>query len=132
MHAGKKIGGFIVVPHPFDATRSRISHELERIKNFIDAVEVINSRCISVRFNQKALEFAQKNKLPIIAGSDSHFSYEIGSAYTLIRTEKNRPSEREIFSAIKKGDTVVMGASTGLKPHISTFIYKLSHGKGPV
>ncbi len=117
----KKQNAFIVVPHPFERIRQGIQDEIETIKDKIDAVEVFNSRNFLDRFNKKALEFAQRNNIPAIAGSDSHFDYEIGSGYTYV---DSAPDTESIFKAIKEGKTEIGGKITGLKPHFETFLLK--------
>ena len=54
--------------------------ELQEILPYLDAVEVFNSRCFSPAANQAALEFAEKNQLPKMAGSDAHSPMEVGLA----------------------------------------------------
>ncbi|CAB3287337.1 PHP domain protein [Methanocaldococcus lauensis] len=81
-------GGLIYIPHPFDIHRSKslvkfkVLEEKEFLK-YIDIVEVFNSRCRSLEPNIKALEFAKKHKFSIGFGSDAHFIWEVGNAYTI-------------------------------------------------
>ncbi|MBN2101758.1 MAG: PHP domain-containing protein [Candidatus Aenigmarchaeota archaeon] len=117
----KKQNAFIVVPHPFEKIRQGLGNAILGIKDDIDAVEAFNSRCFLGSFNKKALKFATENNIPVIAGSDSHFDYEIGSGYTYVDAE---PDENSVLDAIKKGRTEIGGKITGLKPHFRTFIQK--------
>ncbi len=118
----KKQEAFIVVPHPFDRIRQGIGGKnLEKIKDEIDAIEVFNARSFMNRFNKKALDFAKENNIPVIAGSDSHFAYEIGSGYIYIDSEV---SEEAVIEAVKSGKAEVGGKITGLKPHFGTFLQK--------
>jgi len=117
----KKQNAFIVIPHPFERIRQGIGSEIESIKGDIDAIEAFNSRCFLGSFNRKALLFAKENGIPVIAGSDSHFDYEIGSGYTYIDAG---PDEDSVIEAIKKGKTEIGGKITGIKPHLGTFIQK--------
>ncbi|ODS42350.1 MAG: hypothetical protein MSIBF_03215 [Candidatus Altiarchaeales archaeon IMC4] len=77
-------GGLSSIPHPFDALRSSAINDLElieQLKNKIDFIE-INGRCIP-KYNRLAREFAEKNKITLVAGSDAHTLGEIGRFYTV-------------------------------------------------
>lgn len=95
----KKLGGFIIIPHPFDPLRQGVGSRIENIKKHIDAIEVYNPRSIFSCFNKKAATFASENNLPAIAGTDAHFPEELGSVTTMIRVKK--PTGEEIFRAVK-------------------------------
>ncbi|RLI97705.1 MAG: hypothetical protein DRO99_02650 [Candidatus Aenigmatarchaeota archaeon] len=109
--AAKKLGGFIVAPHPFDFTRHGIGGRISEIRGYLDAVEVLNSKSIWKRFNEKAKEFAFENRLPMVGGSDAHFPQYIGMCYTLVGS---RPYEDEIYSAIRDGRTLCSGKVSGI------------------
>jgi predicted metal-dependent phosphoesterase TrpH len=74
-------GGMVIIPHPFDKMRSSAFKFREDDLQYIDALEVLNSRCIWPNGNKKAFEFAEKNSLLMSAGSDAHFGSEIGTAW---------------------------------------------------
>lgn len=77
----KQQNAFISVAHPFDYRRSGWTmDELLEILPFLDAIEVFNSRCFKPSANQAALEFAEKNKLAKMVGSDAHSQVELGLA----------------------------------------------------
>ena len=112
----KEMGGFIVVPHPFDRLREGICNRMIDILPYIDAVEVLNAKSIWKRFNKKAREFAEEHGLPMVAGSDAHIPQYIGSAYTLIEWNKTgKPKEKDIYAAIKARKTSVSGNVVGLR-----------------
>ncbi|MCD6591095.1 MAG: PHP domain-containing protein [Candidatus Aenigmarchaeota archaeon] len=113
----KKQDGFLIIPHPFDKMRKGVGDHVYEIMKYIDAVEVFNARTLFTKFNRDAYEFAYNNNLPSVAGSDSHFSFEIGSAYTLIKAR----NIDDIFASIKRGFTKIKGRKTGLLPHLKTF-----------
>lgn len=117
----KKLGGFIVLPHPFDKLRSGLGRSLYRILKYVDAVEGFNARTMFNSFNRKAVKFSKEEGLPLIAGSDAHFSEEIGKAITLVNSEKDKES---VLQAIRSGRTEIEGEKTGAKPHIKTFFQK--------
>jgi predicted metal-dependent phosphoesterase TrpH len=108
----RKMGGFVVIPHPYDRLRGGIGGKIKDIVPYIDAVEVLNSKSIWKRFNKKARDFAIANRLPMIAGSDAHIPQYIGACYTLI---DSAPNEKSIYAAIKAGKTQVSGNVVGLR-----------------
>lgn len=75
-------GAFISVSHPFDVLRGgRWSRSfLQDIKDQIDAIEIFNSRCFPLIFNQRALAFAEEHGIPGTVGSDAHTLFELGLA----------------------------------------------------
>jgi len=74
-------GAFISVSHPFDPRRSRWTLEdLEELAPLVDAIETFNSRNLSPKFNEDAVHFAQRFRLPGTAGSDAHTADEVGRA----------------------------------------------------
>jgi predicted metal-dependent phosphoesterase TrpH len=81
-------GGLVSIPHPFDPFRkSHIRLEpLERLAEAgkIDMVEVFNSRVTFQRHNQEAAEFAARHRLPGIACSDSHSSFEVAMSFNAL------------------------------------------------
>jgi predicted metal-dependent phosphoesterase TrpH len=75
----KSQGGLSSIAHPFDSMRNPFL-DPETIKK-ADALEVFNSRVTFRKNNTKALELARRLGKAITAGSDAHFSREIGNAY---------------------------------------------------
>lgn len=124
----RKQGAFITVPHPFDRVRQGVGSNIELIKDKVDAIEAFNARGIYPGCNRKALEFARRNDIPIVAGSDSHFLYEIGSGYMKVESE---PNPESVIEAIKAGKTEIGGRKTGIRPHIGTFFQKKNIGIRP-
>ena len=79
----------IVLPHPFDWLR-RHSFKLREldereVAEVFDCVEALNSRCVFSNFNRSAEFFARKLGKPMIAGSDAHFSFEVGRAHIICK-----------------------------------------------
>lgn len=109
--AAKKLGGFIVIPHPFDITRCGVGKHARGILPYIDAVEVLNSKSVWKRFNLRAQEFAEKHGKPMVAGSDAHFPQYIGMCYTAIEAG---PDEQSIYAAIRAGRTACSGKVAGI------------------
>lgn len=107
-------GGIAVLSHPFDRLREYYSSELEDIAAAVDAVEVVNSRCLFERFNRRARRFASEYGLPVTGGSDAHFPIEIGRAVTVV------PEETDVLMAIRKGSTSARGGGRYLSGHVAT------------
>ena len=82
IHRLKDQGAFISVSHPFDRWRSGHWQEedLLEILPKIDAIEVYNSRCMLMEFNQEARQFAEKHNLAGTVGSDAHTAFELGQS----------------------------------------------------
>jgi predicted metal-dependent phosphoesterase TrpH len=94
----KDQNGIILIPHPFDELRHSAFHPTEEDTKFIDVIEGFNSRCVFQKYNENAIKFAKKHNLPITAGSDAHFSNEIGNAGIITETE-------DVREAILKSDS---------------------------
>jgi len=90
-------GGLSAIPHPFDRIR-RGFMDVEAVIGEVDAIEVLNSRCL---FNRKALELCQAHKVPVLGGSDAHFYSEVGRAWTDIPDDPK--------TSIQSGKTQVSG-----------------------
>ncbi|HEY3313119.1 MAG TPA: PHP domain-containing protein [Anaerolineales bacterium] len=78
----KEQGAFISVSHPFDHFRG--GHwersDLLEILPLVDAIEVFNARCLDMRPNLEAREFARQYDLAGTVGSDAHTTREVGRA----------------------------------------------------
>jgi predicted metal-dependent phosphoesterase TrpH len=110
--------GVVVIPHPFDHIRSMALHPDDDECEFIDNIEVFNSRCIFQIYNQKAVDFASKNNLMAIAGSDAHFLNEIGMGG--INTESD-----DLQETVIKGDFTVFGEKSWFINLLITEMLKL-------
>lgn len=93
-------GGLAVPPHPYDIFRAGIRRSvLDTLP--IDALEVFNAATTLKRYNKRAFDYAQRRKLPMIAGSDAHHEAAIGTAYTILDApELSTPA---ILDQIKRG-----------------------------
>lgn len=110
--------GIIIIPHPFDELRHSAFHPTEEDANSIDCIEGFNSRCVFQKYNKKAVEFGTKHGLAITAGSDAHFSNEIGNAGIITEAE-------DIREAIMKNDIKIFGERSSLVNHVGTKVLKL-------
>ena len=95
--------GMIVLPHPFDIFRHGVTPS-EKDVEFIDGIEILNSRCLLNKFNKKAQQFAFKHELIATAGSDAHTLGEIGHAGVIV----------ESMEDIRKGNMRIFGERTGV------------------
>lgn len=113
----KEQNGMIIIPHPFDRLRHSAFHPNEKDAKFIDAIEGFNSRCVFHNFNKKAVEFGLRHNLTIIAGSDAHFSNEIGNAGIITELE-------DIRGALTRNEVTIFGKKTSLVNHVRTKVLK--------
>lgn len=97
-----KQGGIAIAAHPFTwgILRKPCNFDKKELKK-IDGFETYNARNMFRWENELAVQFAQKNKLAQTGGSDAHYYYEIGRAFTLFNGN--------LRDAIKKRKTVIMG-----------------------
>jgi len=124
LNMARAMGGFIVVPHPFDGSRHGLGRDMAYAIEMVDAIETLNSRCLLGRANRKAADFAHENEIPMVAGSDAHFPEEIGSCVTEVEIE-GKLTERSVLDAVAAGRTVVAGVRSGLMPHLRTSLRRL-------
>jgi predicted metal-dependent phosphoesterase TrpH len=103
----KKAHHLVVAPHPFfpvyDIKRfciRTVGSVLHKYVDVFDAVEFTAKYTKLVSFNRKAVRFAKKHNIPLIANSDSHDLRNFGDHYSLIDSKKSRDS---VIRAIKKG-----------------------------
>jgi predicted metal-dependent phosphoesterase TrpH len=82
----RRQGGLVYVPHPFDRMHSVPDYEhLLEILDDVDAIEVFNPRVAISAFNEEAVRFAAKYRIPAGAGSDSHVAQGLGSVRIQMR-----------------------------------------------
>ncbi len=73
-------GAVISIPHPVDRLRDSAlgpEHTLSIIER-VDAIEVLNSRCIWAEDNRRAARLADAHRKLVTAGSDAHIPRELG------------------------------------------------------
>src|SRR5437016_10464524 len=100
--------GVSIIPHPYDLFRSSVRPHLLTVRP--DAIEVINSSSFlhSVTW-KRARKFAEREKFPMTAGSDSHIPQTIGRAYTEI--ECGSTDTRSILASLVSGSVSPMARS---------------------
>ena len=92
-------------------------HPTEEDVQYIDAIEIFNSRCVFQKYNRRALDFAREHSLPVVAGSDAHYSNEIGSS-GIITTDD------DIRKAIIENNVEIFGKRTSILNHARTKVLK--------
>jgi predicted metal-dependent phosphoesterase TrpH/glycosyltransferase involved in cell wall biosynthesis len=105
----KRQGGLVYVPHPFDRMHSVPDYKhLLDVLDSIDAIEVFNPRVAIMEFNDEAVRFAAKYRIPAGAGSDAHVPQGLGSVRIRMR-EFNGPDE--FLESLRDADIVRNPAS---------------------
>jgi hypothetical protein len=97
----------VIIPHPFKLT----SHGIGYIEGLdADAIEVLNSRCVTDGPNNKARKAAMELEFPMAGGSDAHEAEMVGRSYTEIDTSAT--SVEDVLDAIRAGKTSPGGGKT--------------------
>jgi len=77
-----RAGGIAVACHPVTFFKGSLR---KHVSSRFDAVEVINASCFPFNYSVKnAQKIASRLGIPRVAGSDAHYSSEIGYAHTLV------------------------------------------------
>ncbi|HTU94814.1 MAG TPA: PHP-associated domain-containing protein [Solirubrobacteraceae bacterium] len=105
----KRQGGVVYVPHPFDRMHSVPDYEhLLAVIDDVDAIEVFNPRIAISEFNEEAVRFAAKYRIPAGAGSDAHVPQGLGSVRIRMR-DFNGPEE--FLESLRDADIIRNPAS---------------------
>jgi hypothetical protein len=100
-------GAVVIIPHPFKMT----SHGIGYIEGLdADAIEVLNSRCVTDGPNNNAREAAQELGFAMVGGSDAHEAEMVGRSYAEIDTDAT--TAEEVLDAIRAGKTSPNGRKT--------------------
>ncbi|WP_370576016.1 PHP domain-containing protein [Methanomethylovorans sp.] len=110
--------GVAIVPHPFDTLRRSALWPTENDVKYLDGVEGFNARNVYQKSNMDAVEFGKKYKLAITAGSDAHFSNEVGNAGVITDNE-------DLREAILSRRIEIFGKQNGIYNHAFTKGLKL-------
>ncbi|MBW2984672.1 PHP domain-containing protein [Candidatus Woesearchaeota archaeon] len=113
----KQQNGLAVIAHPYRLLpHLRFRCPIQKIKDKVDGVECLNSRA-SFLANNLALTVSDKLGIAKLAGSDAHFAFEIGKAFTVF--------DGDLRKAIKNKKTKVEGSSfTGFIGGTMSFFLK--------
>jgi glycosyltransferase involved in cell wall biosynthesis len=105
----KRQGGVVYVPHPFDRLHSVPDYEhLIAVLDDVDAIEVFNPRIAISEFNEEAVRFAAKYRIPGGAGSDAHVPQGLGSVRIRMR---DFDGPEEFLESLREADIVRRPAS---------------------
>jgi glycosyltransferase involved in cell wall biosynthesis len=105
----KRQGGIVYVPHPFDRMHAVPDYEhLLAVLDDVDAIEVFNPRVAIQEFNEEAVRFAAKYRIPAGAGSDAHVAQGLGSV-RIRMPDFDGPAE--FMEALREADIVRTPAS---------------------
>jgi glycosyltransferase involved in cell wall biosynthesis len=105
----KRQGGLVYVPHPFDRLHSVPDYEhLLDVLDEVDAIEVFNPRIAISEFNEEAVRFAAKYRIPAGAGSDAHVPQGLGSVRIRMR---DFDGPEEFLESLRDADIVRNPAS---------------------
>jgi hypothetical protein len=105
----KRQGGLVYVPHPFDRLHSVPDYEhLLGVLENVDAIEVFNPRVAISEFNEEAVRFAAKYRIPAGAGSDAHVPQGLGSVRIRMR---DFDDPQEFLQALREADIIRNPAS---------------------
>jgi hypothetical protein len=105
----KRQGGLVYVPHPFDRMHSVPDYEhLLPVVDDVDAIEVFNPRIAIAEFNEEAVRFAAKYRIPAGAGSDAHVPQGLGSVRIRMR---DFDGPEEFLQSLRDADIIRNPAS---------------------
>jgi predicted metal-dependent phosphoesterase TrpH len=105
----KRQEGLVYVPHPFDRLHSVPDYEhLLEVLDDVDAIEVFNPRVAIAEFNDEAVRFAAKYRIPAGAGSDAHVPQGLGSVRIRMR---DFDGPEEFLEALRDADIIRNPAS---------------------
>ena len=97
-------GGLVYVPHPFDRMHAVPDYEhLLSVVEDVDAIEVFNARVAVRTFNEEAVKFARKYRIPAGAGSDSHVPQGLGSVRIRMR---DFDGPEEFLESLREADII--------------------------
>jgi predicted metal-dependent phosphoesterase TrpH/glycosyltransferase involved in cell wall biosynthesis len=104
-------GGVVYVPHPFDRLHAVPDYEhLLRVVRDIDVIEVFNPRIAIAAWNEEAVRFAGKYRIPGGAGSDAHVAQGLGAVRIRMR---DFDGPEEFLHSLRDAD--ILGRPSSLK-----------------
>jgi glycosyltransferase involved in cell wall biosynthesis len=105
----RRQGGLVYVPHPFDRMHAVPDYEhLLAVIEDIDAIEVFNPRVAISEYNEEAVRFAAKYRIPAGAGSDAHVPQGLGSVRIRMR---DFDGPEEFLASLREADIIRRPAS---------------------
>lgn len=113
----RKQDALITIAHPFRTTlihNHKFKLPIGKVKNNIDAVECFNARTLPGD-NKRANKIADDLGIAKTAGSDTHFFFEIGTAYTIFDDNLRIALKRK---ETKIDGTIMFGAFGGVLSYL--------------
>jgi predicted metal-dependent phosphoesterase TrpH/glycosyltransferase involved in cell wall biosynthesis len=107
----RRQGGLVYVPHPFDRLHSVPDYEhLLAVVDQVDAIEVFNPRIAIAAWNEEAVRFAAKYRIPGGAGSDAHVAHGLGAVRIRMR---DFDGPEEFLESLRDAD--ILGRPSSLR-----------------
>ncbi len=107
----RRQGGLVYVPHPFDRLHSVPDYEhLLRVVGDVDAIEIFNPRIAIPAWNEEAVRFAAKYRIPGGAGSDAHVAHGLGAVRIRMR---DFDGPEEFLDSLRDAD--ILGRPSSLR-----------------
>ncbi len=123
-------GAVISIPHPLDSLRSSAMgrDNVMEIIDAVDALEVLNARCVRAGDNSAAYDLARLHGKLMTAGSDAHTLHEVGRCALLISPFED--NARSFLAALRTA--VPDGRESAFWPHFASTYAKLRKRVAPV
>jgi predicted metal-dependent phosphoesterase TrpH/glycosyltransferase involved in cell wall biosynthesis len=100
----RRQGGIVYVPHPFDRLHSVPDYEhLLAVVDQVDAIEIFNPRIAIAAWNEEAVRFAGKYRIPGGAGSDAHVAQGLGAVRIRMR---DFDGPQEFLQSLREADII--------------------------
>ena len=107
----RRQGGLVYVPHPFDRLHSVPDYEhLLAVVDEVDAIEIFNPRIAIAAWNEEAVRFAGKYRIPGGAGSDAHVAQGLGTVRIRMR---DFDGPEEFLESLRDAD--ILGRPSSLR-----------------
>jgi predicted metal-dependent phosphoesterase TrpH len=131
LQAIQDAGGVAIPAHPFDKWRAGIRAKVLDTLD-IEVLEVFNAAVTSRRYNEQALEYAQRRGLKTTAASDAHHDSAVGISTTVFEMEEL--SVLSLLEALRKGgrpEGRYLTFREGLKKHFGNWFRILNRRPEP-
>jgi predicted metal-dependent phosphoesterase TrpH len=123
-------GAVISIPHPLDSVRSSAMglEQVLAIIDSVDALEVLNARCVRAADNTAAFELAQAHGKLMTAGSDAHIIQEVGRC--VLEMPPFADNARAFLAALRSA--IPAGSESPFWPHFASTWAKMRKRIAPV
>lgn len=121
--SARQDGSTFIIPHPMDPLSHGIGFsEATFLIPYSPLIETLNASTLN-RYNSRAKDFALRNSLPMVAGSDAHLAEAVGDAFTVV----DSPScdMASVLSSISIGKTAPSGRRTSVATAAKTVCTRL-------